>query len=1514
VATDIGNVYLDVYADTDALKRQIRAAAKQAGKNFGKEFGGEAEKSLNQTLSRLGKQTAVKMGNAGKVSGREFGRQWNDSVRGMDEILVDKIREAGTTGDWDVVFSQFASLDEAIDRTNARLKELGKGGQFAKQTGVSITELRKQMEAAAAETRRMGEETRVASEEEKKRAELIQRLATAMKAQEQAQIANSQALKEALTRQAAQDTQRLRNEHDNLQRALAKSTSEMNAFNASGRGTDENAVKIRRLNTEYEALQNRLRKVVQEHNVMTAGMDKNSEQYVAAVAKQRAALAGLDDQLRALNKRKITLKVNVDTPSAGKVAAEGNLLGRIFGKAFQSGAKKIGASGNPFAAMFDKVGNGVDFVGRKWKELAVAMPAGLQFILANFLLLIGPISTVGSALGSVLIPLVGALGVAIGGLTAAIAGFGAAAGYAIALAVKSFDVFKEKFPETEAAIQNLKDAFNKVDVPAFAAEWSESLKNFSNTLADSLRFDEVAANLGKATATITDSFTAVLKSPAWTGFVSAIEGPLSSSLAGIGTGLAGVFGVALQWMTAAAPLAQTLGEQFAIWGTNLNAALATTDGQAGLTSFMTIAANTIGALVPLVSNLAQAFNNIFLAGAETGAGFLSTLAGLAEQFNAWTESVGGMESLNVLFAQGQQVFNALLPLVGALGAAFATMVTPESVAGLTVLMSALTQILPIFAELVAQVSNVGAFEILGALLQTIGQAITPLVPVIGVLASVLGDALFSVIQALVPVLATLAQALVPVIAAFSQIVLALGPAIASVIGALGPVFAALGPVITEVFKAIDPLIPVFAELITMIAGAVAQVLPALMPLFAALGPVINVVLQALMPLIPIFTSLITIVANLVTAILPPLMPIFAAIGDLFTALAPIIQELGGKIADLLVNAVTTLAPVLAGLMPVVLALIEAFMPFVDIVFDLANAIITSLQPILMPLLDIFTSLAPTIIQLVIAFVPILRVIQLLAPLITLLLPPVASLIGLLLTLIQPVLDLIEPFLTFIVQLVSGKKAIGDILGFFQKMGLVLIEAGAAVAKWLKGIVEGFSKFASKFGNFFTNIFVKFDDFVAKILGFGEKIVSGLLTGLASAWNGVVLWFTNVIESIIDLVKGLFGIHSPSSVFMDFGKMILQGLIDGLTTMLAAIGTFFVSLFTTIGTLVVDGITAYITFWLELPGKVISAIATLAPMVGEWIANVFTTIADFTVDAVVAYVTFWLELPGKIIDAVSTLIDLAGTWISDVWAKIVEIGTTAWTTYITFWTDLPGKIIGFVTPLIAKVGTWIGEVFAKLKSAAEMGWTNTVGFFTGLPDKVITAVGTLLEKIKTFGSNVMDSLKAGFEQGWTAVSTWVGGIGDKIKSLAGDGLTLLKTAGKNIIDSLLGGMKESWKKVTDFVGGIGTWIKDNKGPKAYDLQLLTPAGGWIMEGLQKGIRDAMPDLRRTLSGVSNAIQVGAGGSIGVNAARGGGNMGAPVGAAGGGTTVASGAIQIITPVKDPYIAASIVLDGLVALAQ
>lgn len=74
--------------------------------------------------------------------------------------------------------------------------------------------------------------------------------------------------------------------------------------------------------------------------------------------------------------------------------------------------------------------------------------------------------------------------------------------------------------------------------------------------------------------------------------------------------------------------------------------------------------------------------------------------------------------------------------------------------------------------------------------------------------------------------------------------------------------------------------------------------------------------------------------------------------------------------------------------------------------------------------------------------------------------------------------------------------------------------------------------------------------IATIIQTGRQLVSGFVEGIKNAWTGAVTNIITFFTGLIDRVKALFGIHSPSKVFSDIGKALIQGMIDGIKNMMS----------------------------------------------------------------------------------------------------------------------------------------------------------------------------------------------------------------------------------------------------------------------------------------------------------------------------------------------------------------------------
>ena len=67
-----------------------------------------------------------------------------------------------------------------------------------------------------------------------------------------------------------------------------------------------------------------------------------------------------------------------------------------------------------------------------------------------------------------------------------------------------------------------------------------------------------------------------------------------------------------------------------------------------------------------------------------------------------------------------------------------------------------------------------------------------------------------------------------------------------------------------------------------------------------------------------------------------------------------------------------------------------------------------------------------------------------------------------------------------------------------------------------------------------------------MLGIGKNLIKGLWNGISNMTGWILNLIGGFAKSVIGKIKGLFGIHSPSTVFAEIGGYLAEGLGNGWT--------------------------------------------------------------------------------------------------------------------------------------------------------------------------------------------------------------------------------------------------------------------------------------------------------------------------------------------------------------------------------
>jgi tape measure domain-containing protein len=328
---------------------------------------------------------------------------------------------------------------------------------------------------------------------------------------------------------------------------------------------------------------------------------------------------------------------------------------------------------------------------------------------------------------------------------------------------------------------------------------------------------------------------------------------------------------------------------------------------------------------------------------------------------------------------------------------------------------------------------------------------------------------------------------------------------------------------------------------------------------------------------------------------------------------------------------------------------------------------------------------------------------------------------------------------------------------------------------------------------------------------GRRLAKALITGLINALipKEIREKIGELVTGMIDKFKEMLGINSPSTVFLGFGGDILTGLLNGL----------------------IENVPKVLTFFFELPGKIITAIGNLlsflVPKGLELLGGLLTGIWN----ALPGIVKFFLELPGKVIgfigDVLRTLAtkgkELLGGLLTGLVEKLPGIGQ--------WLIALPGKLVGYVGAVVGKLYSKGQEFLQGLKNGAINKLEGLKTWISGVPGKLITALGDVGSKLMQTGRDFLQGFKDGMVEKLEGIKTWIegkiGGLVDLANTAVGNSSPskFMRESGNFFIEGFRIGLKENFSKLESETSGLVSGFTDATLKQLAELQ-----GSKMLDGI------------------------------------------------------------------------------------
>jgi hypothetical protein len=249
----------------------------------------------------------------------------------------------------------------------------------------------------------------------------------------------------------------------------------------------------------------------------------------------------------------------------------------------------------------------------------------------------------------------------------------------------------------------------------------------------------------------------------------------------------------------------------------------------------------------------------------------------------------------------------------------------------------------------------------GALLPVLSNLATALLPIINLLGPLLGKAvgaLQPLFDAIIAVLPGLITAMTPIIKIVEMLATTLGDVLGKVIIALMPIIIKVAeiistylgmalPFITQMFDALLPVIMPFIDALLQIVGAILPIIPPILQLTMAFMPLVTSILPPLTTLLLALVPIITLIANLFTTLLMPVIDIVAMLakwlGEILADRINFIVGLVNGLMPVFKTVFTFIGDFVKGIFE---GVINGFKGFVNFLIDAINGVIGGLNSVL----------------------------------------------------------------------------------------------------------------------------------------------------------------------------------------------------------------------------------------------------------------------------------------------------------------------------------------------------------------------------------------------------------------------------------------------------------------------------------------------------------------------------------------------------------------------------------------
>lgn len=420
-------------------------------------------------------------------------------------------------------------------------------------------------------------------------------------------------------------------------------------------------------------------------------------------------------------------------------------------------------------------------------------------------------------------------------------------------------------------------------------------------------------------------------------------------------------------------------------------------------------------------------------------------------------------------------------------------------------------------------------ELISCASEAIFAVVEALPGIIQPLIDVLPDVLSSIINAIVTGAPMLLEAVSEVVLAIVEML----PDFVQAITTLLPEF------IQQIVDGLVVLAPALIEIASELILAVVEVLPDLIvTLLDMLPTIMETIVGGIAELLPMMIdcamqfvmALVEALPDIINALILAIPSVIDGIIGALLELVPLIVDCGVQLLVSLVQALPDIIYAIVNVLPVLIAgIVSALIGLVPMLIkcgiELFTSLVKALPQIIMTIVAVLPSIVMSIVAALLDSLPLIIQcgIDLLVSLVEAMPDIITAIVAALPEIITSIIDALLSNVKMLVD--AGVKLLTALITDLPKIIAELIKAAPEI---IKALVEAFERC--------------FDD----IKNVGKNLLEGLWNGIQDMKEWLVGKIRGLGSAVMDAIKSVFGIASPSKVFRDvIGKNLILGLAEGI---------------------------------------------------------------------------------------------------------------------------------------------------------------------------------------------------------------------------------------------------------------------------------------------------------------------------------------------------------------------------------